>query len=127
MHCRQTTRSRAAEQPQQNGLGLIVPRMAKRDDVSGKMSTRAAEKLVTRTASRMLNRMSFARGARRNILAPDKALPSECRSRGLAELFVAIGRLAQLMIEMSHTCDGQFAHFFERMQQVRERDRIAAA
>jgi len=101
--------------------------MAERNDIGGKMTACAPKKLVTCAARCMLDRLSFARGAGPNVLALDKARPPECRSRRLAELFVAIGILAQLMIEMRHTCDGQFACLVERMQQVCERDRIAAA
>jgi hypothetical protein len=127
MHCRQATRPRATKEPQQERLGLIVACVAQRDNISGKVRARSGEKLMTRTAGSVLDRVSFAAGTRTDVLAPDKTRPAKYGSGGLAKLFVAIGILAQLMIEMSDARNDQLARLFKGPQQVRERDRIAAA
>ena len=66
MHRREAARARAAQQTEQERLGLIVARVAERDDVGAESGTRARSKNAWRAvARRVLDRAALAPRARR--------------------------------------------------------------
>ena len=100
----------AAQQAQQERLGLIVPRVAERDDVGAEVHARALEERVARRARGVLERPPLAPRARaptssrstRNGQPSDAATPR-------AEALVVVGRRPQLMIEVRDAGEPQLA------------------
>jgi hypothetical protein len=127
MHAGKTARSRSPQQTQQDGLGLIVARVAKRDVVGSKMTPGALEELVARAMRGVLDRLPIPLGARSDIRRFDENLTAERLGHSRGKRGVAIGGRPELMIEMRDPGKRQIARAIELMKKARERDRVRPA
>ena len=64
-------------QPQQEGFGLIVARVAERDDVGGEVRAGALEKGVARRMRRVLERSALARARAADVFTLGEKRPAE--------------------------------------------------
>jgi hypothetical protein len=85
-----------------------------------------AEERVTGVAASVLDRAPLARRPRVDVFTLDLERITESVRRRPGEVLVALGIVAELMIEVSDAGNRQFAGLVQRVQQVKERDRIAA-
>jgi hypothetical protein len=122
MHRRQTACAGAAQQAQQKGLGLIVTRVAERDDRRVGLDSRALEEFVPGVARGILNRSTFTTRQIRNVSSIGHQRPAERQGEFGAEPLIAIGIGAQLMVEMGERRNAQIAGAIERHHEMRERD-----
>ena len=127
MHRREASRSRAAEQTEQEGLGLIVARVAEGDDARIETDARPLEKTIARRARGILDRAVLAPRARRDVFTFHAQRPSERRGEVGAESLVTIRGAAQLMIEVGEPNRPQLARRVERPDDMCERDRVRPA
>src|SRR6202023_2555685 len=77
MHRGQTSRAGATKQAQQEGLGLVVTRVAERDGTSIETRPGAFEKGMSRRAGGVLERAAFASSARGDGFAVHGQRPSD--------------------------------------------------
>jgi hypothetical protein len=124
VHGREAARARSADEPKEKRLGLIVARVAERDDVGPKVRSRSRKEFVAGRARRVFNRSFFSGGARRDITAIREEGTFETRSQRGAESLVPPGGLAQLMIEMRNAGDRALARLVQFPRDLRERDGI---
>jgi hypothetical protein len=69
VHRSQSSRASPANEPQQEGFGLIVARVAERHDVSTQLLPGALEKLVSRPPGGILERPALSPCPRAHVLA----------------------------------------------------------
>ncbi len=127
MHSAETTRPRAAEQPQQKGLGLVVLGMG--DGHVGRVQPgrRALVELVARDVRRMFDRCLQRRGKRGDVDALDVDGQIELRGALPAETLVGIGiRAPQEMIQVRDAGDLEALVFGSLAQQIQQRHRVGA-
>src|SRR6185503_4858716 len=101
MHPAQATRTRAAKQPQQKRLGLIVAGMAHRHNRGAQPRGGAAKKLVTRGVGGLLDRYAGLASEPSHLDALHVDVDGARGGQPPAELLVPVGLgAAKLMIEM---------------------------
>src|SRR5262249_39224969 len=108
-------------------LRLVVARVPKSDDTAAQPQPGSLEKRMARRAPRILERLSLAPCALRNIFAVDHDRPAERFRQPHAKSLVIVSSGTELMIEMSKPCSTQFASRVKHSNDVRERDRVGAA
>ena len=119
--------ARAAQEAEQKRLGLIVARVAERDDVGFEAHPRPLEELVARRARGVFERTAPGPGTRRDVVAVRVKRPAKASRQSSAKGLLVVGRRTQLMIEMDDAGDPQLAALRELAQEESERDRIGAA
>jgi hypothetical protein len=126
MHRGQTPRTGAAEQSQQERLGLVVTRMTKGEDISLETSPGAFKKRVTRRVGGVLERAPLAPSARGDVLAFHAQRPPERSGELGTESLVSIRRVTKLMVEMGQTDDAHLTSRVETPHHVSERDGVGS-
>jgi hypothetical protein len=116
-----SARPRAADQPQQHGLRLIVASMAQGDAVGAERRTSTLEEFVARDASRVLERSALARRPRPHIVAIHEKRDVQSRGEIADECFVGVGRGAKLMVEMDDPGKSRGAEPLEFREYQRQR------
>src|SRR5207247_9036443 len=101
VHRGKAARSGAPKETQQESFGLVVTRMSKRDHIRVEPYARAREKGMTRGARGILDRATIAPRQGRHVGALGDERPAEGLGQSRRERFVAIGRIAELMVEVS--------------------------
>ena len=127
IHCRQPARSRSADQPQQQCLGLVVARVAQRNDVGAKLPPDALEELVSLAPRGVLERPALEPRPRSNVPAiRGKGHVERTRDRS-REVLVPFRIAAELMIEVRCPDQTHVASRVELAQDDREGDRVRPA
>ena len=127
MHRRRARGSGAANEAKEKRFGLVVARVAERDDVGRQVRSSPLEEGVARRARSVFDGASLAFGPRRHILAVRQQRQTKRGGDAFAEALVLVGRGAKLVIEMRQADDLQIARFREGLQQPDERHRIGSA
>ena len=127
MNPAEASRSGAAQQAEQERLGLIVTRMTGRDDVGAELGRDALEELVARLTAGILHRRAELRRPRAHVDEIRAKRHARFGRERAAKLLVVVGRSAQAVIEVGHARDRQLAAGLELAQQPQQRDRIRPA
>ena len=127
-HRRQSAAARAARQPQDHGLRLIVARMRDRDAVGLDRRERLLEEALPREASGDFDRDAVRLRRRRHVGIADDRGHAEPIGQRAAERRIGVGiRAANVMVEMREAREDELAARREVAQQEGERDRIRSA
>jgi hypothetical protein len=125
MHSTETTRPRAAEQPQQKGLGLVVFGVGDGDVGRVQPGRRTLVELVARDVRRVFDRGLQRRRKRGDVDALDVNGQIELRCALPAETLVCIGiRATQEMIQVRDAGDLESLFFGNLAQQIQQRHRV---
>ena len=125
---REPTRGRAAHQPQQERLRLVVARVRDRDRNRTQTIRGTFEKRVSRPPRGVLDRSFLAERERADVSALDLDRDVERGGKAGAEPLVLVGvRAAQLMIQVRRARDDEDAVSLQLAREVQERDGIGAA
>jgi hypothetical protein len=104
----QSTSARPPQQPEQDGLRLIVPGVPHGNTLTVELNHGATESLVPAQPSRILNGPPFAPGASPDVNPLDVHGKRSCCGELAAECLVAIGLdSTKAMVNMRHTRDGK--------------------
>ena len=127
-HRREAARSRAARQPQNHGLRLIVARVRDRDAIGLHRCDRLPEETLARMTARDFDRHLMRLRVARHIGIADHCGNPEPIGERAAErrVRVRVGA-AHVMVEMRESREHELAARGEIAQQKRERDRIGSA
>jgi hypothetical protein len=124
VHSGKAPGSGAAGHPQQDRFGLIVARVAERDDVRVEVRPRALEPFVPRRTGRVFDRPSIAARTDANVLAAGDDRPIERGRERRGEALVIAGGFSKLMVEMDQAHEAHFSGGVEVAEDVRQRHRI---
>jgi hypothetical protein len=127
VHRREPARTGSSEKSKQERLGLIVARMPQGDHVGLELIASPDEEFVTRISTGVFNGFPLTAGTRADVVALDEERITESVRTRSAKTLVAVGILPELMIEMRDAGDRQLSGSMQVVQQVQERDRVAAA
>ena len=128
VHAAQAARPCAAQQPQQEGFGLIVFRVRDGDRGRAEARRRTIEKRVARRVRRVFDRSARVARERRDIDALDVDRQLQPGREIAAELRVGIGiGAAQLMVQMRRAGDDETFGLGDLAQREQQRHRIGAA
>ena len=121
VHRREPSRSGAAHEPQEEGLGLIVARVTERDEVGVKAIASAREEGVASRAARILDRSVLGARARGDILTIDEDRDVDRGGDRHREPLVPVRRRSQLMVEVRQPRQAHVAVRVQRAQDGRQR------
>ena len=127
VHGREPARARAANETQQERLGLVVPRVAEGDAVGAEVAAGPLEERVAGGARRVLEQSTLAPRPCRDILAIGEARDAQPRRQRHRQGLVGCGLAAKLVVEVGDPDDLEVASRGQLVQQTGERDRVGPA
>jgi hypothetical protein len=127
VHRCEAPRPGAANQPEEERLGLVVGRVAQCDHVAAKVLPGTLEEGVPCGARRVLNRLPAAPRKRSDIFVPGKEGQAQGRGGLLAKALIGVGGGTELVVEVGDPDQIEHPPVAERPKQVDERHRIGSA